>query len=657
MRFSSLVARKVYSNKSFLVKWVFLLVTLSLLGHFFLFKVNTGDRYLPDSDGGPNVFVDRSGRRRPIKQREEGGKEPQPPHGDDGFGEIPASIKTDRYENKDLGGMRQNTAFLEPNFGITKVPYRFDWHDYSAIKIDSLRTGPGEQGTSFNLNLNDPEVKKLRDSLFSVNGFNAHASDFISLDRSLKDIRHPDCKTKKYLPKLLDVSIVIPFHEEHWTTLLRSVHSIINRSPSHLIKEIILVDDFSTKEFLKDKLDYYLKYNISQRYNPRVVRATAREGLIRARILGAKNATGDVIIFLDSHIECNVNWLPPLLEPIALNRKTVVCPFIDVIDFENFEYRAQDEGARGAFDWELYYKRLPLLESDLEHPSDPFDSPIMAGGLFAIDRSYFWELGGYDPGLQIWGGEQYELSFKIWQCGGRMVDAPCSRVGHIYRKYAPFPNPHIGDFVGKNYRRVAIVWMDEYAEYIYLRRPQYKEIDAGDLTEQLDLRKRLNCKPFKWFMEKVAYDLPLKYPMIEPPDYANGEVRSLQTNLCLEVNQDGNSLIANTCAKDDPSIRAEQIFIWRWRRDIKLKSKELCLDVAFSLPKTKVALYPCHGMKGNQWWRYYPGINRVYHQTTKMCLDFDKDTKDIYVDVCQSHLDSQQWAFSTYNSTIIANLA
>jgi hypothetical protein len=45
--------------------------------------------------------------------------------------------------------------------------------------------------------------------------------------------------------------------------------------------------------------------------------------------------------------------------------RTAVCPFIDVVDYNNMEYRAQDEGARGAFDWQLYYKRqVPCVRQE-----------------------------------------------------------------------------------------------------------------------------------------------------------------------------------------------------------------------------------------------------------------------------------------------------
>ena len=37
----------------------------------------------------------------------------------------------------------------------------------------------------------------------------------------------------------------------------------------------------------------------------------------------------------------------------------------------------------------------------------------MAGGLFSIDKSYFYELGAYDDQMEIWGGENLELSFKV----------------------------------------------------------------------------------------------------------------------------------------------------------------------------------------------------------------------------------------------------
>ena len=43
------------------------------------------------------------------------------------------------------------------------------------------------------------------------------------------------------------VSVIIPFHDEHFTTLLRSVYSVIDKSPVELLEEVILVDDFSKK--------------------------------------------------------------------------------------------------------------------------------------------------------------------------------------------------------------------------------------------------------------------------------------------------------------------------------------------------------------------------------------------------------------------------
>jgi polypeptide N-acetylgalactosaminyltransferase len=278
----------------------------------------------------------------------------------------------------------------------------------------------------------------------------------------------------------------------------------------------------------------------------------------------------------------------------------------------------------------------------------------MAGGLFAISSRWFWELGGYDPGLDIWGGEQYELSFKLWQCGGMMVDAPCSRVGHIYRKFAPFPNPGVGDFVGRNYRRVAEVWMDEYKEHLYRRRPHYRNIDPGDISAQLAIREKLHCKPFSWFMKEVAFDLPKKYPPVEPPLTAEGELRNVASNLCIDIKfRNSNERFGlEPCTKDNPGLGGEQQLELTWHRDVRPRRRSMCFDVSQSIAKAPIILYNCHGMQGNQWWKYNMDTKQMFHPISGQCLDCDPAQKEVFMQHCDESVLTQRWEWGHINATL-----
>lgn len=177
---------------------------------------------------------------------------------------------------------------------------RIDWHDYNFIKIEKQRKGLGEQGQAVILtNESEKERSKVMIKEFS---YNTVASDKISLDRSINDTRPRDCQRFKYLADLPPVSIIIVFHNEYLSFLLRTIHSIINRTPSQLLKEIILVDDFSTKGFIDVQLDWHLITTFPQ-HDIRTLRLKERHGLIRARMVGILNSTSDIVVVMDAHME------------------------------------------------------------------------------------------------------------------------------------------------------------------------------------------------------------------------------------------------------------------------------------------------------------------------------------------------------------------
>ncbi|XP_069704515.1 polypeptide N-acetylgalactosaminyltransferase 2 [Periplaneta americana] len=467
------------------------------------------------------------------------------------------------------------------------------------------------------------------------NKFNQQASDKLPSNRDIPDERSPMCRKRKWRTDLPATSVIITYHNEARSTLLRTVVSVLNRSPEHLIKEIILVDDFSDHPSDGQELAKIQKV--------KVIRNSKREGLMRSRVRGADAATAPVLTFLDSHCECNVGWLEPLLERVAEDKTRVVSPVIDVISMDTFEYIGASADLRGGFDWNLVFKWEYLSgEERAQRKKDPtaaIRTPMIAGGLFVIDKLYFEKLGKYDMMMDVWGGENLEISFRVWQCGGSLEIIPCSRVGHVFRKRHPYTFPGgSGNVFARNTRRAAEVWMDEFKEYYYAAVPLAKHIPFGNIDDRLALKEKLHCKPFKWYLDNVYPQLKqLKMPA---SDVTTSVMR--QGNMCLDTlgHLVDNALGIFVCHNSGGNQE------WWFTNDNRIKHHDVCLALSEPQIGAPLLMRFCDSSENQKWHQVEKG-GLVKHIRLSLCIDSrDYKTRGLTVERCDSNSPSQRWNFS-----------
>lgn len=366
------------------------------------------------------------------------------------------------------------------------------------------------------------------------------------------------------------VSVIVTVQNEQPGMLTLTVHSVLGRTPPELLRDIVIVDDNGLDDFSDDDpAARHRSVNDSelaalQQLSDKLVIVTNanREGVARSRMHGARKATGDVLVFIDSHVEMlSATWVQHLLIPIMDNPRTVAAQTLDIINDLDWKY---GPGAGDLLygvitdDFWFAYQRSRFGGTDdngaeRERPGrrEPYETPFSAGSLFAIRRDRFFEVGGYDEGMYVWGGENTDFAIKTWVCGGRLVMVPCSRVGHMYRihirntgRWPPKISPilsealRLGDGVGEylvrgsradNFTKIIsrnnIRVLERWAKQSSARTGYY-QVAFGNKSlppewqrfademehdpyavRQRDVIKHLGCKDFRWFDKHVYVKL------------------------------------------------------------------------------------------------------------------------------------------------------
>ncbi|XP_053682916.1 putative polypeptide N-acetylgalactosaminyltransferase 9 [Sabethes cyaneus] len=508
-------------------------------------------------------------------------------------------------------------------------------YEYTAATLDPrLPTPPGDLGVPLPASYDDKHISKLVEQGFRDQGFNQYNSDMISVHRRLPDLRHRWCETQQeLLADLPSTSVVIVFYNEAWSVLIRTIHSVLDRSPPQLLKEIILVDDNSYLAHTKTQLDDYLRpYS-----KIRILRSPERIGLMRARLLGARNATAETVTHLDAHVEVNIGWLEALLDRIARDPMTIAIPMMDWVEWTIFSVTS-DRSLQlyGGYDWDLDFAwkgRAGRLVQP-ENPFEPFDTPAMVGGLFSIRKELFARLGWYDEGFRVYGIENIELSMKSWMCGARMEIVPCSRVGHVAKRGHPYLRQEKRNTVRDNSLRLAEVWMDEYKQIVFDNYgvAAYNATELGDVSDRKKLRKDLNCSSFKQYIRDVYPEIRLP---VGPCFHGELKNKALGNNTCMEYDKAHGTLTMAQCDNQ------KQGQYWAHNQYFEVNSYGSCLDYT----GFKLGIYNCHRSYGNQKFDYLAGTTKqITSSTHGNCLAVDRNsTSKLIMEPCDSSSDFQVW--------------
>ena len=227
----------------------------------------------------------------------------------------------------------------------------------------------------------------------------------------------------------LPVSVVIPSWQTPPETLAMTLAALEGQTCPRDRFEVVIVDDGSEPPLRLPPTPLDVK----------VVRQERNGGRARARNAGARAAAHDVLLFLDSDVLVERNWIAAHARwHHAVSDAVTVASYADV--------------AMDGIDADTIRRRPGSLQELLsDHPKDPSwmegflagtgdltarahdPFSVLTGGNFGIGKGFYELVGGMDESFVRWGLEDTELGYRAFVRGGLLVPVRDTFVCHTGR--------------------------------------------------------------------------------------------------------------------------------------------------------------------------------------------------------------------------------
>jgi GT2 family glycosyltransferase len=293
------------------------------------------------------------------------------------------------------------------------------------------------------------------------------------------------------------ISVLIPARNEG-TRIAPSIRSIAKARTTDARVEFVIVDDASNDDTVANLIAKMPELLNERDIEIRVSRLEERSGIYRARNHAASMATGDIFFGTDAHVRFSRGWDEAVFRHIAPDR-----------------ILAGTTVQRGSpFKGYGCHLLVPFMGTcwNNQRVEGMAQVPIAACHATVMERNLFERLGGYDPGMLLYGAGEPELSVRAWLQGAEVVVVEELQVEHEFK-----PREELTKFVNSvrpfwvhNCLRFGLLYLSElgclqllrfYAQAFPAVFPEaLQRVNSSDVWERRAFLETHRQRSFDWFI-------------------------------------------------------------------------------------------------------------------------------------------------------------